>query len=81
MKPDYTLEQVELLPYMAKWLLLSVVAAALAGSASAFFLFALERVTQIRVASPQIIWLLPWPGSPWGGSIIASERMSRPATT
>jgi H+/Cl- antiporter ClcA len=62
MKPDHTPEQVELLHYMAKWLLLSVIAAALAGSASAFFLFALERVTQIRVASPQIIWLLPLAG-------------------
>lgn len=62
MNNDHTSEQVELLPYMAKWLLLATAAAVLAGSASAFFLFALERVTVFRIASPGIVWLLPLAG-------------------
>ncbi|WP_036168684.1 voltage-gated chloride channel family protein [Massilia sp. 9096] len=55
-------EQVELLPYMGKWLILAIVAAVLAGSASAFFLSALDRVTEVRIAAPRIIWLLPLAG-------------------
>lgn len=55
-------EQVELLPYIGKWLIVSSVVAFLAGTASAFFLFALDWATQWREAHPRIIWLLPLAG-------------------
>ncbi|GGC65478.1 voltage-gated chloride channel family protein [Undibacterium terreum] len=55
-------EQIDLLPYIAKWLLLAAVVAALAGSASAFFLFALEWATAWRETHPWLIWLLPLAG-------------------
>ena len=55
-------EQIGLLPYMAKWLALALIVAALAGSASALFLFALEWATGWRLAHPWIIWLLPLAG-------------------
>jgi H+/Cl- antiporter ClcA len=55
-------EQIDLLPYAAKWLILALLAACLAGSASALFLFALERVTSLREANSWLIWLLPVAG-------------------
>src|SRR5450830_879829 len=55
-------EQIDLLPYIAKWLALALIVAALAGSASAFFLFALEYVTAVRLAHSWLIWLLPLAG-------------------
>ena len=55
-------EQVALLPYVLKWLLLSLIVAILAGTASAFFLFALDKVTAWREAHGWIIWLLPVAG-------------------
>src|SRR5476651_2825519 len=55
-------EQIDLLPYIGKWLVLAVIVAALAGSASAFFLFALEYVTAVRYAHPWLVWLLPLAG-------------------
>src|SRR5450830_111231 len=55
-------EQIDLLPYIGKWLVLAVIVAVLAGSASAFFLFALEYVTAVRLAHPWMIWLLPLAG-------------------
>lgn len=55
-------EQVKLLPYVLKWFLLSLIVAALAGTASAFFLFSLDRVTAWREAHGWIIWLLPVAG-------------------
>ncbi|HWU99291.1 MAG TPA: voltage-gated chloride channel family protein [Oxalicibacterium sp.] len=55
-------EQVALLPYALKWLLLSLVVAALAGTASAFFLFALDKVTAWRETHGWIIWFLPLAG-------------------
>ncbi|WP_296000129.1 voltage-gated chloride channel family protein [Rugamonas sp.] len=62
MKPSRLPEQFDLLPYMAKWLALAVIVAILAGSASAFFLYALEWATGWRLAHPAIIWLLPLAG-------------------
>ncbi len=56
------LEQIELLPYLGKWLVLASVVAVLAGSVSAFFLLALDRATQWREAHRWIIWLLPLAG-------------------
>ncbi|SDR39297.1 H+/Cl-antiporter ClcA [Paraburkholderia fungorum] len=55
-------EQLELLPYLGKWFLIACVAAALAGSASAFFLIALDHATAWREAHRWIIWLLPVAG-------------------
>lgn len=55
-------EPIRLLPYMGKWLLLACAVAALAGSASAFFLFALDWATATRNANRWLIWLLPLAG-------------------
>jgi len=55
-------EQIELLPYLGKWLVIASVVAALAGSASAFFLLSLDRATEWREAHRWIIWLLPLAG-------------------
>ena len=62
MKPSKRPEQIDLLPYMGKWLLLASAVAALAGSASAFFLFALEWATETRVRHRWLLWLLPIAG-------------------
>ncbi|HAT33562.1 MAG TPA: voltage-gated chloride channel protein [Janthinobacterium sp.] len=62
MKHSKHAEQVELLPYIGKWVLLAVLVALLAGSASALFLFALDRATGWREAHAWIIWLLPLAG-------------------
>ncbi len=56
------LEQLQLLPYIAKWLLLASAVAVPAGTASAFFLFSLDHVTQWREAHGWAIWLLPLAG-------------------
>jgi H+/Cl- antiporter ClcA len=55
-------EQLILLPYIAKWSAIAVLIAALSGSASAFFLVALDVATNWREARPWIIWLLPLAG-------------------
>ncbi len=62
MKHSKRPEQIDLLPYMGKWLLLASGVAVLAGSASAFFLFALDWATATRVAHRWLIWLLPVAG-------------------
>jgi len=51
-----------LLTYSLKWSLLAALVAALAGSASAFFLFALDAATAWRESHPWTIWLLPLAG-------------------
>jgi H+/Cl- antiporter ClcA len=55
-------EQLDLLPYLGKWCLIATLIAALAGTASAFFLFALAWATGTREAHPWLIWLLPLAG-------------------
>lgn len=62
MQPTQRPEQIDLLPYMGKWLLLAGGVAVLAGSASAFFLFALEWATSTRLNHRWLIWLLPFAG-------------------
>lgn len=62
MKFHRTPEQIALLPYLAKWLGIATLIAVLAGSASAFFLFALDFATRWRGAHPWMIWLLPLGG-------------------
>ncbi|UPG94561.1 voltage-gated chloride channel family protein [Luteibacter aegosomatissinici] len=70
-----SLEQWELLPYMGKWLIIASCAATLAGTASAFFLLALEWATATREASPWLIGLLPLAGFVVGW---AYHRMGKP---
>ena len=48
--------------YVAKWLALAALVAALAGSASALFLFALDWATHTREANRWLIWGLPLAG-------------------
>ncbi|KQR76896.1 voltage-gated chloride channel protein [Burkholderia sp. Leaf177] len=55
-------EQLLMLPHVARWLLLSGLVGALAGSASALFLWALDIATNTRVANPWLIGLLPVSG-------------------
>lgn len=55
-------EQIDLLPYMGKWILLASAVAALAGSASAMLLLALDWATDTRTAHRWFIWLLPLAG-------------------
>jgi len=55
-------EQLALLPYLSKWLVIASLVAALAGSASAFFLLALDQATSWRENHSWIIWLLPIAG-------------------
>lgn len=62
MKPSKRPEQIDLLPYLGKWLLLASGVAVLAGSASAFFLCALEWATNTRNTYRWLIWLLPFAG-------------------
>src|SRR5450830_984136 len=51
-----------LVMYLIKWLPLAAIVALLAGTASAFFLFALEWVTTTRIAHQELILLLPLAG-------------------
>ncbi len=51
-----------LLPYIGKWLMLAIIIAVLAGTASALFLFSLEWATSWRESHGWIIWLLPIAG-------------------
>ena len=55
-------EPITLLPYIGKWTLLAGLVAVLSGTASAFFLFALDYATHWREAHRWIIWLLPLAG-------------------
>jgi H+/Cl- antiporter ClcA len=55
-------EQLDLLSYMGKWIVLASAVAVLAGSASAFFLFSLDWATITRVEYRWLIWLLPVAG-------------------
>ena len=43
----------------ARWLLLAMLVAMLAGTASAWFLWALDWATGTRMGHPWLLWLLP----------------------
>ena len=62
MKHFKSLEQFAMVPYLARWLALSCLLGTMAGSASALFLFALERATDTRLDHPWLLWLLPFAG-------------------
>jgi len=55
-------EQFTLLPHAARWLLLSTLVGALAGSASALLLVALDWATATREADHRLVWLMPVAG-------------------
>lgn len=55
-------EQISLLPYVGRWLVLSTLVGLLAGSASAIFLLSLNAATAYREAHPWLVWLLPFAG-------------------
>ncbi len=70
------------LRYLAKWSLVSLLIAALAGSASALFLLSLDAATAYRENHPGIIWLLPlagfavgWVYLRWGSSVEAGNNL------
>ncbi|MQP76857.1 voltage-gated chloride channel protein [Stenotrophomonas sp. MYb238] len=62
MRPFPRSEHLELLPYIGKWLLIASTVALMAGSASAFFLVALDHATGWRESHRWIVWLLPLAG-------------------
>jgi H+/Cl- antiporter ClcA len=68
--------------YLVKWTVIASAVAALAGSASALFLFALDAATAWRQAHPAIIWLLPlagfavgWIYLRFGGAVEAGNNL------
>jgi H+/Cl- antiporter ClcA len=70
------------LRYLFKWSLISLLIAALAGTASALFLFSLDAATGWRESHPSIIWLLPlagfavgWIYLRWGRSVEAGNNL------
>jgi H+/Cl- antiporter ClcA len=65
-----------------KWIIICVLIGILSGSASAFFLVALEWVTQFRIHYDWIIWLLPFGGLLvglsyyyWGESVVKGNNL------
>lgn len=81
MKHTYP-EQLDLLPYIGKWFVIASLVAALAGTASAFFLFALDAATHWREAHTWVIWLLPlagftvgWLYLRWGKPVEAGNNL------
>lgn len=62
MRPLHRPEQLKLLPYVGKWLVIASLIALLAGSISAFFLLSLDQATAWREAHRWVIWLLPVAG-------------------
>jgi len=56
------LEQWHSLPHILQWIAIACVVAALSGTASAFFLFALDWATATREGHRWLLWLLPVAG-------------------
>lgn len=70
------------LRYLLKWSLISLAVAALAGTASALFLFSLDAATTYRERHPHIVWLLPlagfavgWIYLRWGTRVEAGNNL------
>lgn len=68
-------EPLHLLPFLGKWMLIATLVAVLAGSASAFFLYALELATDWRLNHAWALCLLPVAG--FGVGLIYS-RLGEP---
>ncbi len=62
MNPRSRFVNAALLSHLLKWTVLAIVVAVLAGSASAFFLFALDWATRTREANRWLLWGLPFAG-------------------
>ena len=62
MNPRSRFVNAALLSHLCKWTVLAMGVAVLAGSASAFFLFALDWATRTREANPWLLWGLPFAG-------------------
>ncbi|WP_414439912.1 chloride channel protein [Burkholderia sp. 22PA0106] len=62
MKAFESVEQFAMLRALGRWIALSALVGALAGSASALFLALLDLATGTRLAHPWLIWLLPAAG-------------------
>jgi H+/Cl- antiporter ClcA len=67
---------------LPKWIFICALVGILSGSASAFFLVALEWVTQFRMQHDWIIWLLPFGGFLvglsyyyWGESVVKGNNL------
>lgn len=74
-------EQIPLLFFLIKWLLIAVIVGSLAGSASAFFLISLDYVTEIRDFNMWLIALLPLSGliigltyHYWGSNVLKGNN-------
>lgn len=75
------IEQIPLLFYLFKWLIITLIAGALIGSGSALLLISLDLVTNYRESHPWIIALLPIAGlliglmyHYWGGNIVKGNN-------
>ncbi|MCL6457712.1 MAG: voltage-gated chloride channel family protein [Gorillibacterium sp.] len=55
--------QVSILGYMIKWIILGSAVGVLIGTASAFFLTSLSKVTDLRLQNPWLLFLLPLGGA------------------
>ncbi len=62
MKAFESVEQFAMLRALGRWIALSAIVGALAGSASALFLVLLDLATGTRLAHPLLVWLLPAAG-------------------
>jgi H+/Cl- antiporter ClcA len=59
----YLQEQMALIGYVLKWLVLAIMLGLIVGSACALFLWSLELVTNLRFGNPWLLWLLPAAGA------------------
>lgn len=74
-------EQIPLLLFLIKWLLIALIVGSLAGSASAFFLISLDYVTELRELNMWLIALLPFSGLVigltyhyWGNNVLKGNN-------
>ena len=77
----HQVEQIPLLPYLVKWLVITLVAGALIGSASALLLVSLDSATNYRESHLWIIALLPVAGlliglmyHYWGSNVVKGNN-------
>ncbi len=75
-------EQGRIVAHLVKWIVLGAVVGVLAGLSSAFFLVTLNWVTDVRIANPWLLWLLPFAGLAvglvyhhYGGDAVAGNNL------